>query len=153
MSSAILIAASSVFHAMLSKRYAEGTALAENSTVDIPLPDEDSKTMALLCRIVHMQDDVPFSLEPRDIYSLALLADKYGCRGPLRVLGHGWIKEQLPGNSAQDSAYMLASAWLLQSNALIRTLSEELVWHYVTPTSQINEAGAVLPDYISSESS
>lgn len=44
-SAAIQSEASKVFQALLSPRFKEGTGLAADATVEIPLPDDDADTM------------------------------------------------------------------------------------------------------------
>ena len=78
-SSKVLRLASSVWKAMLSPRFKEGTTLKEDGFCRISLPDDNSDAMTLLCQILHHQ---PFDEKNHNeelFGQVAVLADKYDC--------------------------------------------------------------------------
>ena len=88
----MLTRASPVFKSMLEPRFREGLMLAADSTVEIPLPDEDHASMELLCNIIHLrQDSISELIQPATILALAALCDKYACVHVAKALLELWI--------------------------------------------------------------
>ncbi|KAM0720916.1 hypothetical protein Q7P37_003201 [Cladosporium fusiforme] len=95
-SSVILSSASPVFKAMLGPRFSEGQRpRSVQDPKEIALPDDDTTTMADLCRLIHHQGK-SFALsitQPslrqgvKRLLSFAIAADKYGCAQITSLIG------------------------------------------------------------------
>ena len=96
-SSKVLATASKVFNDMFKTDFQEGLDLAKDETCRIPLPDDDTATMHVLCLRLHHQD-IPASVATitsallRDV---ALLATKYACTYAIKIWVDDWIGDLL----------------------------------------------------------
>ena len=92
-SSKALSMASQVFNAMFNSGFQEGLNLANNETCRIPLPDDDAAAMTALCILIHHQEPTTFEseMDSRRLRSLSILADKYACKGAVRLWADVWI--------------------------------------------------------------
>lgn len=93
-SSTVLSLASPVFKVTFSNKFAEGNNLRANAKArgrtipaEVPLPEDDSRAMTLLCQILHHQFNQKEHGSPslEELGGLALLCHKYDCA---RVLLH-----------------------------------------------------------------
>jgi hypothetical protein len=95
-SSRTLSLASSVFRAMFNGHFAEGQDLSSASPRVVPLPDDDSRLMEILCNIFHLRmSEVPEDLNAISLADLAILCDKYDCREGVRFHAKVWISQLL----------------------------------------------------------
>ncbi|KAK2751745.1 hypothetical protein FQN55_009186 [Onygenales sp. PD_40] len=81
-----LSAASPVFNAMFNSNFREGVGRTRANAGSgkpfvIPLPEDDAIAIALLCGIIHgkVNDVVETNPSVSELYSLAVLGDKYAC--------------------------------------------------------------------------
>ncbi|OQU95661.1 hypothetical protein CLAIMM_01843 [Cladophialophora immunda] len=76
----VMINASPVFAAMLKPdQYGEGTRLAQDKQLELPLPDDNVEAMTVLCNILHLQPrKVPTrTVTPDLLENIATIVDKY----------------------------------------------------------------------------
>ncbi|KAF2491511.1 hypothetical protein BU16DRAFT_440318, partial [Lophium mytilinum] len=93
-SSKILTLASPVFKAMFTHGFAESQDLSSTAPRLIPLPDDNTRAMVLLSRILHHKvARIPKKLSLGALVDLAILSDKYDCSVPLNVYGTLWVAE------------------------------------------------------------
>jgi hypothetical protein len=106
-SSAILASASPVFKAMFGPNFAEGQGdRSAQNPKEITLPDDDASATTILCRLMHHQykhNDLSFFVVKaapesttqlvQDFFTLATVADKYGCADMARVMGASLLSE------------------------------------------------------------
>ena len=80
-SSKALSLASNVFAVMFQPSFREGTTLAKNDTCDVPLPDDDEKSMHALCILFHHRhpDSITYEINAQFLHETAILVDKYAC--------------------------------------------------------------------------
>ena len=78
-SSKVLGLASSVWKAMFSPRFKEGTNLAQYGTCRIPLPDDNSDAMILICEVLHHKFCRTENPNQELLGEVALLVHKYDC--------------------------------------------------------------------------
>jgi hypothetical protein len=91
-SSKVLALASPVFSAMLSPRFREGQRSALGTLDPIPLPDDDTDAVTVLCHVLHFNySALPVRADLKLFKNLALLCDKYDCVTPLRFVSEHWL--------------------------------------------------------------
>ncbi|KAF6809720.1 btb poz-like protein, partial [Colletotrichum sojae] len=136
--SLILANASSVFAAMLLGTYNTSEAAAVCSATSsepayIALPDDDPSAMETICRIVHcrtLEDECVWDMTPSEILKVAVLVDKYDCRGAVALaVGYWFAEEKMAGMMAaiQDGCLgfgrcdlLLAAWWLKEEGVFAR---------------------------------
>ncbi|CAK1360543.1 unnamed protein product [Cercospora beticola] len=109
-SSAVLSLGSTVFKAMLNSKLKEGTTLAKTSSVEIPLPEDDSAALLTLCKLLHLHDIEHEEQTADHTLQLALLADKYDCCGALRVFYRIWVQKAYDRTKDHDTSVKLFAA-------------------------------------------
>jgi hypothetical protein len=87
-SSAIMAHGSSVFNTMFTGRFKETFQLSKENPSKVPLPGDDFDAMFLLCRVFHLQKDIPEKIELEVLRKFAILCDKYDSVSTVR----GWSK-------------------------------------------------------------
>ena len=95
--SKILATASKVFRAMFNSGFQEGLNLAKNETCRVPLPEDDTVAMHVLCLNLY-HHDIPASvteINPPLLQKLAILADKYACTHAIRYWVEASIRDVL----------------------------------------------------------
>ncbi|OAL46993.1 hypothetical protein IQ07DRAFT_517254 [Pyrenochaeta sp. DS3sAY3a] len=91
-SSAILAICSSVFAAIFRDM------VLSTQPKEITLPDDDAPSMEIMLRAIHYNKDVPECLLSGEALSVALVANKYNCIGPLKYISSVWTdKEDMTG--------------------------------------------------------
>lgn len=78
-SSEILSAASPVFAALLGPHFCEGKTLSKNSTVEIPLPEDNLEAITNLCRVLHLPHGPILDyarFRTQSLFNLAIVLDK-----------------------------------------------------------------------------
>ena len=119
-SSRHLILASSVFRAMLSRNFREGTTLKAVGIVEIDLPDDDPDALALLLNVIHSRSkSVPSKLGLSSLCRLALLVDKYQMHEAFNLLASMWIAHAVskgwPEKFDARMRQMLYVSWVFRS--------------------------------------
>lgn len=93
----VMINASPVFAAMLKPdQYREGTRLAQDKQLELPLPDDDSEAMTVLCNILHLQSrKVPTkTVTPDLLENIAAIVDKYDFTRAIQPWPEIWFREE-----------------------------------------------------------
>jgi len=130
----ILCIASPVFRAMLGvkSRFKERTALsARTSTsepLEISLPDDDPKALGVILRVIHLQYDwVPPSLDENQLYTIAIICDKYDMRQSLEVWLAKWISPLVdpPANPVSGDKWLFI-AYAFARKDLFSRLTKDL---------------------------
>jgi len=132
-----------VFKALLSPRYAEGTTLATESTLQLPLPDDNGKAMAIICQIGHLSNDLPQNLEPSTAVEVAALCDKYDCTATIKTVVARWIDLYRDEDSPEVNVQLLAAAALIKYATKVQSLAIKLVLHSTKLPSESAESAHV----------
>jgi len=91
-SSKVIALASPVFSAMMSPHFREGQRSTLGTLDPIPLPDDDTEAVTVLCHILHFNySALPARADLELFKNLALLCDKYDCVTPLRFISEQWL--------------------------------------------------------------
>lgn len=122
--------ASKPFAAMFQSKWKEGSdLLSENNLVDIPLPEDDTEALRIVCAVIHHRNEmVPRKLAPAAILGVAIVADKYDCISALAYASRTWL--QLCDTGAQDRMFLASAAYLLRDAASFREITRSLVLDY-----------------------
>ncbi|RPB26217.1 hypothetical protein L211DRAFT_804956 [Terfezia boudieri ATCC MYA-4762] len=131
----ILCIASPVFRAMLGAKsqFRERAALSARTSTSEPLElslaDDDPNALTVILRIIHLQYDwVPPSLNADQLYTIAVICDKYDMRQSLEVWLVNWISPLVePSASPVSGDNWLFIAYALGRKDLFRRLTKELI--------------------------
>ncbi|KAK5128283.1 hypothetical protein LTR85_002950 [Meristemomyces frigidus] len=110
---------SSVFRSMFSHRFREGLELGATSSVEVPLPDDDPKAMAILCNVLHHRNDrIPTAaaLSAADLLKVAEMSDKYDCAVALQPTARGWLAVFEKRTKIEDRQSMISAAYLFNDD-------------------------------------
>lgn len=127
--SAALRMASKVFEAMLSPKYAEGQALATNSTspCEIKLEDDDPKCMGIVLDFIHLRhNSLPQRVDSDDIVSFAALVDKYFLHEALKLGLDQWL---IPGEHDDCHKFLQAAIILGHAESVKKTTEMMILVH------------------------
>ena len=130
-SSRVLSLASKVFNAMFQTGFQEGLELAKNETCRIPLPEDDSESMHVICLLLHHRHtEIEYDVDAEFFREIAILADKYTCISPLHYWADAMLRElgDEPGNSAYDNASLIMAAYYLDSPPHFKNISKNMVF-------------------------
>jgi hypothetical protein len=130
-SSKHLILASTYFRTMLGPtEYPEGRTLHSEGNVLIPLPDDDSRALAILMYIVHgMTRKVPRHVTLRTLTTLAGLVNYYQLHEAVELFSDTWIanlEEGLPGSNLNVVLQWLFISWVFQKGDKFKKMSRIL---------------------------
>jgi len=88
--------------------------------------------MTLICLIIHRQNDyVPKQLDPREVFLVARLGDKYDCLVALEGAFSHWLTldpKDLPND--EDLGFLMASAYLLDHAEGFEIFTRALIFRY-----------------------
>lgn len=151
-SSSTLSRSSDVFRALLSPRFKEGSDLAASGSVEVPLPDDDPVSLAVVCKILHGQNNkVAYSMPVQEIAGIAIITDKYACTEAMRFAANVWIPCH---NSLTDPnlvSTLLLSTYYFRDGPLFDTVCHNIVWRSIGRMSTENFQGPdVLVDVLGS---
>ncbi|KUJ19030.1 uncharacterized protein LY89DRAFT_612447 [Mollisia scopiformis] len=131
--SLFLKTASKPFSAMFGPAWKEGHELLDrNEPVELPLPEDDSGALKLICTVLHHQNDaVPQTLAAGDVLGLAVTADKYDCVDALKFASRDWLR---PGqNEAGDLMLLTAAAYLFRNAQAFKEITKALILNHHGP--------------------
>lgn len=124
-----LTLASPVFNKMLNSSFKEGIAKTTEGKVAIPLPEDDSEAMTIICRALHnMNHLVPEQLSSTLLEEIAVLCNKYDCARALMAHGNVWIRNGLDSSpNSNDLDRLLFAACVLDIPAAFARVAWEFV--------------------------
>lgn len=105
----------------------EGRTLSTGPRLDLPLPDDHARSMLTICQIMHLQPKVYAPCNCQEMLKLAMLIDKYDCRGPLSYPVSVWMRDRMCCRIDSDRVHLFASAYTLGLSVDFTRLGEELV--------------------------
>ncbi|KAK4956288.1 hypothetical protein LTR10_005810 [Elasticomyces elasticus] len=125
---------SPVFKALFSPdKFYEGTTLATNSTVEIPLPEDDPYYMSILCSILHMRHDMVPKFTAATMKAFAKLCDKYDCGLAVKPVLDQNIMAKLPDATASTLMAYLEIVVTLHYTEAVERIATLLVYHSIEP--------------------
>lgn len=102
------------------------------SRCTVPLPEDDSEALRLVCAVLHHRNEVvPQTLAPADILRVAIAADKYDCVGALTFASGVWLRFRKL--EAQDLMLLTAAAYLFRNAEAFKQITKALVLDYDGP--------------------
>jgi hypothetical protein len=123
---------STVFAALFSPNFREGQNLNASSPKEIPLPDDDSQAMTVICAAMyHAINHIPQSPATDFVLSIVKHTDKYDCYDVLTLLSqaYGWLKiDHL--TLGKDLINILAISYLVRDREAFTNTSKALVSKY-----------------------
>ncbi|PGH07768.1 hypothetical protein AJ79_06156 [Helicocarpus griseus UAMH5409] len=115
-SSRHLILASSVFRAMLQRKFSESNTLNKTGSVEISLPDDDPDAFLILLNIIHGHiRKVPAELDVDTYTQVAVLADKYDVHEAVELFSNFWfdkLKLSIPQTYTEDIPGWICICWV-----------------------------------------
>ena len=117
-----------MFNALLSPHFIEGSQLATQAAVEIPLPEDDPKAMSIICMVLHFRNnDVPNSLELEELLCITKLADKYDCIEALKHVARTWVRIDATNCDQEDLSILLMVAFYFGDKESCRSIGTTLV--------------------------
>ncbi|KAH7128201.1 hypothetical protein B0J11DRAFT_483915 [Dendryphion nanum] len=125
--STFLKAVSKPFSAMFSSRWNEGNdPLHQSEPIEIPLPDDDSMAMLIICAVIHHQyKSIPRHLPARTALQVAITADKYDCVDSLQFASGLLAKPH--ETEARNLMVLTAAAYGLQNADIFKEITKTLI--------------------------
>ncbi|KAG5294284.1 BTB domain-containing protein [Histoplasma ohiense] len=115
-SSRHLILASSVFRAMLQRKFSECNALQKNGSVEIRLPADDPDAFLILLNIIHgYMRRVPTEVDIDTYTQIAVLTDKYDVHEAVEIFTNSWfekLKDAIPKTYTEDIPGWICICWI-----------------------------------------
>ncbi|KAH7308520.1 hypothetical protein B0I35DRAFT_491682 [Stachybotrys elegans] len=128
--SAFLQQASSVFKTMFKPIFKEGRQFSEAGSVTIPLPEDDAYAMEVVLNVIHGRyDNVPESLDPKDLLQAAVIIDKYDCFTPLTLAIRTWFSS-LPFTDVVNTWTVAQAALILDRHDTFDSATRSLVMNH-----------------------
>lgn len=122
---------------MFSHRFKEGHELATSSAVEVPLPDDDSEAMKVMCKILHHQNDVvpnAAALSTAEILQIAEASDKYDCTVALRPTSRCWLADaRKEKTSVTERRDLITAAYFFGDGAALAELGRCLILESTDP--------------------
>jgi hypothetical protein len=116
-SSQILRNASTYFSNLFGPNFAEGQNLSSSDPKEVPMPDDDARAVETICNIIHLRNDaVPLSLAPKEVFEIAVAADKFDCASAVKLASIFWLKTS--GTEVQvvsELAHLMGAAYILDN--------------------------------------
>lgn len=143
-SSAFLSQASPVFKAMFGPHFREGHALATDSNIEIPLPDDSPRAMELMCLVIHLRNDkVPRIVDAVLYLEIPRLCDKYDTVVAMRPTVQLWLYRCVEDNpGCWLAADLTESAFLFKVWKSVADLGVVLVKTASTDVRSLHEKEA-----------
>ncbi|KAK4898061.1 hypothetical protein LTR27_004447 [Elasticomyces elasticus] len=121
---------SPVFKALFNPdKFLEGTTLATESTVEVPLPEDDPYYMGILCSILHMRHDMVPKFTTTTMKEFARLCDKYDCGLAVKLFLDHNISVSEPNATETMLKEYLEIVVMLQYREAIERIAMLLVYH------------------------
>lgn len=116
-SAVILGNASPYFSNLFGPHFAEGQNLSSSAPKDVPMPDDDAKAVDIICSIIHLRNDVvPLSLDPKEVFAVAVTAEKFDCANAVKLASMFWLKMSVVEvHAVEDLAYLMGAAYILDN--------------------------------------
>jgi hypothetical protein len=113
-SSVVLSFASPVFEAMFGGHFAEGQALSTDSPHIVPLPDDNTESIMLICKIAHLQAaQLPEELSTTAFADFAIACDKYSCGEAVQAWSKVWAMKMLQTPPTMDFEKLILATYML----------------------------------------
>lgn len=117
-SSKHLTLASSVFEAMLSRKFREDVILRSKRTSELPLPDDDPAVLLILLNIIHGQNkEIPLEIDLCMLTQIAIVVDKYQLQMVVGILSRVWIDRlstTIPQSVTEDLRRWIYVTWIFR---------------------------------------
>jgi hypothetical protein len=116
-SSQILRNGSTYFSNLFGPKFAEGHNLSSSDPKEVPMLDDDARAVETICNIIHLRNDaVPLSPAPKEVFEIAVAADKFDCASAVKLASNFWLKAS--GTEVQvvsELAYLMGAAYILDN--------------------------------------
>lgn len=147
-SSKVLSLASSVFAAMFSPRFKEGSSLDPDCPFEVPLPEDDPEAMTLLCNCLHFRTDhIPRNLEFSLLKALAILCDKYNVAKAIAAWNILWLQEWETSECEDGIEELLVVIYALDCAETFARMSKKAILNQVGPfDTQVPDGFGVVPE-------
>lgn len=69
---------------MFKPTFAERQNLDEDKPTEVSMLDDNASALEIICNVIHYRNNiVPSELKPRQVFEVAIAADKFDCIRPL----------------------------------------------------------------------
>jgi hypothetical protein len=129
-SSHILRNASVYFANLFGPQFAEGQNLSSSDPKEVVMPDDDAHALETICNIVHLRNDaVPLHLGPKEVFEIAVTADKFACVTAVKLASTHWLKSS-GIEEISDLGYLMGAAYILDDADLFGEITLAMMMRY-----------------------
>ncbi|KAK4073308.1 hypothetical protein Purlil1_13089 [Purpureocillium lilacinum] len=115
-SSKLLSLASPVFSKMFSPAFLEGSQIRSDCHPHINLEGDDPMAMEMMFRALHfLCGDIPSSIDPEPLATLAVHCDKYDCNEAMRPWILQWCGGRPEATTSQDFGLLLVAEYMFRA--------------------------------------
>jgi hypothetical protein len=146
--SSVLNNASKVFSVMFGPDFAEGQNLDSHDPKEVPMPDDNAHALEIICNVIHLRNDVvPRSLSPKDIFEIAIAADKFDCVVALRYASAAWLNPKGVENILELS-YLMSAAYILDDAQAFGDITLSMMLDHKDSYLPLADQGAGISDWV-----
>lgn len=142
---------SSVFKAMLSSTFKEGTQRQANGVTKILLPLDDAAAMSIICNLLHLQsDNVQNTLSMSELLRVAALVENYEVGRAIKLTAQCWIVSLQDSVDDADRQRLLVAAFKLQHAEGFRNVGQQIVLRNkaMLPITQLSDGNNEMPEVL-----
>lgn len=150
-SAAVLSMGSKVFEAMFKPHFQEGTQLAD-ATITIPvhidLPKDEPFGVEVLCKVMHLQNDLIDPNKPLNaiaIWNVAKASDKYQCSAAMKLASFCWL-ETYEATNMSTRHMMFEAAFYFRDGRAFRNIGRKILEHDSEMCDEIEEIACQVAD-------
>jgi hypothetical protein len=146
--SSVLKNASKYFRLLFGPHFAEGQDLDSNNPKEVSMPDDNARALEIICNVIHLRNDaVPRSLSPKDIFEIAIAADKFDCVVALRYAGAVWLNPEGVENILELS-YLMSAAYIFDDAQAFGDITLSMMLNHKDSYLPLADQGAGITDWV-----
>jgi hypothetical protein len=144
--SSVLKSASKYFRVLFGPNFAEGQDLDSNNPKEVSMPDDNAHALEIICNVIHLRNDaVPRSLSPKDIFEIAIAADKFDCVVALKYAGAIWLNPKGVENILELS-YLMSAAYIFDDAQAFGDITLSMMLNHKDSYLPLADQGAGITD-------
>ncbi|RYP26565.1 hypothetical protein DL768_011705 [Monosporascus sp. mg162] len=127
-SSAVLIAASNYFRALLRSDFREGLETRRGDCPTILMGEDDPEAMETILSLLHYRNVESYDrLDPKALAAVALQSDKYDCTRALRPWLSHWFRSVSETSNADELRFLLVAAYFFHASEHFIEISARVI--------------------------
>lgn len=112
------------------------------------MPDDNAHALEIICNVIHLRNDaVPRSLSPKDIFEIAIAADKFDCVVALKYASAIWLNPKGVENILELS-YLMSAAYILDDAQAFGDITLSMMLNHKDSSLPLADQGAGITDWV-----